>query len=109
KALACWRLSSSFSHLINLLEIKFLGLKFDSKLSFAPMVDEIKQRSSSRLNLIKIFDRYVAGGLRHSVPWVIKLVDEYKAGFESRYAEYSTTLFNCYLTISSFFPELFNT
>ncbi|RNA01546.1 hypothetical protein BpHYR1_051056, partial [Brachionus plicatilis] len=28
----------------------------------------------------------------HSVPLVIKLVDEYKAGFESRYVEYPTPL-----------------
>ncbi|RNA24957.1 hypothetical protein BpHYR1_033712 [Brachionus plicatilis] len=31
-------------------EIKFLGIKFDSELTFSAMVDEIKQRCSSPLN-----------------------------------------------------------
>ncbi|RMZ93853.1 hypothetical protein BpHYR1_016109, partial [Brachionus plicatilis] len=39
--------------------------------------------------LFELSERYVAGGLRHSVPLVVKLVDEYKADFESRYTEYS--------------------
>ncbi|RNA21389.1 hypothetical protein BpHYR1_040077 [Brachionus plicatilis] len=59
--------------------------------------------------LFKLSEKYVAGGLRHSVPLVVKLVDEYKAGFESSHVEYPTPLCICYLTISSFFPELFNT
>ncbi|RNA36719.1 hypothetical protein BpHYR1_034649, partial [Brachionus plicatilis] len=33
--------------------------------------------------LFELSERYVAGRLRHSVPLVIKLVYEYKAGFKS--------------------------
>ncbi|RNA27474.1 hypothetical protein BpHYR1_004446, partial [Brachionus plicatilis] len=43
--------------------------------------------------------------LSHSIPLVVRLVKEYKEGFESRYIEYPTPLCNCYLTISSLFPE----
>ncbi|RNA13357.1 RNA-directed DNA polymerase from mobile element jockey-like, partial [Brachionus plicatilis] len=35
-------------------EIKFLGIKFDSKLNFNLLVDEIKERCNKRLNIIKI-------------------------------------------------------
>ncbi|RMZ95734.1 RNA-directed DNA polymerase from mobile element, partial [Brachionus plicatilis] len=35
-------------------EIKFLGIKFDSKLNFNILVDEIKERCINRLNIIKI-------------------------------------------------------
>ncbi|RMZ94361.1 RNA-directed DNA polymerase from mobile element jockey-like, partial [Brachionus plicatilis] len=35
-------------------EIKFLGIKFDSKLNFNILVDEIKERCNKRLNIIKI-------------------------------------------------------
>ncbi|RNA40044.1 hypothetical protein BpHYR1_029015 [Brachionus plicatilis] len=35
----------------------------------------------------------------------VDILTEYKEGFESRYIEYPTPLCNCYLTISSFFPE----
>ena len=38
----------------NLKEIKFLGIRFDSKLTFSSMIEEIKERCNSRLNLIKI-------------------------------------------------------
>ncbi|RNA10458.1 hypothetical protein BpHYR1_035489 [Brachionus plicatilis] len=52
-------------------------------------------------------ERYVRVGLSHSVPLVIRLVNEYREGFESRFIEYPTplcnSLCNCYLEISSFF------
>ncbi|RMZ93580.1 RNA-directed DNA polymerase from mobile element jockey-like, partial [Brachionus plicatilis] len=172
-------------------EIKFLGIKFDSKLNFNILVDEIKERFNKRLNIIKILsnkkwglnqntlgnlykslvgsildysfpclnsfsennikklqaiqntaarsilnlkydtpsnivhheafiklklltvsnrlfelsERYVGTGLSHSIPLVVRLVKEYKEDFESRYIEYPTPLCNCYLTISSYFPE----
>ncbi|RNA09716.1 RNA-directed DNA polymerase from mobile element jockey-like [Brachionus plicatilis] len=35
-------------------EIKFLGIKFDSKLNFNILIDEIKERCNKRLNIIKI-------------------------------------------------------
>ncbi|RNA02478.1 RNA-directed DNA polymerase from mobile element jockey-like, partial [Brachionus plicatilis] len=35
-------------------EIKFLGIKFDSKLNFNILVDEIKERCNKRLHIIKI-------------------------------------------------------
>ncbi|RNA36384.1 telomerase reverse transcriptase [Brachionus plicatilis] len=47
----------------------------------------------------------VRARLSHSFPFVVKLMEEYKAGFESRRIEYSTPICNCYITVSSFFPE----
>ncbi|RMZ96931.1 RNA-directed DNA polymerase from mobile element jockey-like, partial [Brachionus plicatilis] len=35
-------------------EIKFLGIRFDSRLTFSPLIDELKERCNSRLNLIEI-------------------------------------------------------
>ncbi|RNA35574.1 hypothetical protein BpHYR1_024017 [Brachionus plicatilis] len=64
---------------------------------------EIKFLVSNRL--FELSERYVGTGLSHSIPLVVRLVKEYKEGFESRYIEYPTPLCNCYLTISSFFPE----
>ncbi|RNA14984.1 hypothetical protein BpHYR1_019022, partial [Brachionus plicatilis] len=55
--------------------------------------------------LFELSERYVGTGLSHSIPLVVRLVKEYKEGFESRYIEYPTPLCNCYLTISSYFPE----
>ncbi|RNA38584.1 hypothetical protein BpHYR1_048428 [Brachionus plicatilis] len=55
--------------------------------------------------LFELSERYVGTGLSHSIPLVLRLVKEYKEGFESRYIEYPTPLCNCYLTISFFFPE----
>ncbi|RNA18543.1 hypothetical protein BpHYR1_018180 [Brachionus plicatilis] len=36
-------------------------------------------------------------GLSHFVQLVVRLVEEYREGFESRYIENSTRFFNCYL------------
>ncbi|RNA11660.1 hypothetical protein BpHYR1_008320, partial [Brachionus plicatilis] len=58
--------------------------------------------------LFELSERYVRAGLSHSVPFTDRLVEEYNRGFESRYIEYPTPLCNCYLTISSFFPESSN-
>ncbi|RNA09200.1 RNA-directed DNA polymerase from mobile element jockey-like [Brachionus plicatilis] len=58
--------------------------------------------------LFELSERYVRAGLSHSVPLTIRLVEEYNRGFESRYIENPTPLCNCYLTISSFFPESSN-
>ncbi|RNA10355.1 hypothetical protein BpHYR1_036334 [Brachionus plicatilis] len=53
--------------------------------------------SVNKLKLLTVSNRhfelseiYVAGGLHHFLPLVVKLVDEYKAVFESRYVEYPT-------------------
>ncbi|RNA12224.1 RNA-directed DNA polymerase from mobile element jockey-like [Brachionus plicatilis] len=43
-----------FSRIVSQKEIKFLGIKFDSKLNFNILVDEIKERCNKRLNIIKI-------------------------------------------------------
>ncbi|RNA09898.1 RNA-directed DNA polymerase from mobile element jockey-like [Brachionus plicatilis] len=86
-----------------------LKLKYDvpSNIMHHEALNKLKLLTVSN-RLFELDERYVAGGLRHSVPLVVKLVDEYKEGFESRYVEYPIPLCNCYLTISSFFPELFN-
>ncbi|RMZ95939.1 hypothetical protein BpHYR1_004400 [Brachionus plicatilis] len=55
--------------------------------------------------LFELSERYVGTGLSHSIPLVERLVKEYKEVFESRHIEYPTPLCNCYLTISSYFPE----
>ncbi|RNA00337.1 hypothetical protein BpHYR1_053125 [Brachionus plicatilis] len=87
-----------------------LKLKCDtpSNIVHHEALNKLKLLTISNL-LFELSERYVAGVLRHSVPMVVKLVDEYKADFESRYVEYPTPLCNCYLTISSFFPELIKT
>ncbi|RNA11093.1 hypothetical protein BpHYR1_054380 [Brachionus plicatilis] len=46
-----------------------------------------------------LFERYVEGRLRHSVILVVKLVDEYKAGFESRCVEYPSSLLSQWLRL----------
>ena len=179
------------NNLIREEKVKFLDITLDSKLTFSSMIDDLKKRCNSRLNIIKylsnkkwglkpktlgnlyksligsildysfpclnsfsetnlkklqviqnaavrsilnlkydipsniinheafnklklltvsnrlfeLSERYVRAGLSHSIPLVVRLVEEYKEGFESRYIEYPTPLCNCYLTISSFFPE----
>ncbi|RNA41768.1 hypothetical protein BpHYR1_053263 [Brachionus plicatilis] len=47
--------------------------------------------------------RYVRAGLSHFVPLVVRLVEEYRDGFESRYMQLhnSTSLCNCYLSFRS--------
>ncbi|RNA41748.1 hypothetical protein BpHYR1_040116 [Brachionus plicatilis] len=55
--------------------------------------------------LFELSERYIGTGLSHSIPLVVRLVEEYKEGFESRCVKYPTPLCNCYLTISSYFPE----
>ncbi|RMZ95053.1 hypothetical protein BpHYR1_008878, partial [Brachionus plicatilis] len=44
--------------------------------------------------LFELSERYVGTGLSHSIPLVVRLVKEYKEGFESRYIEYPTPLYN---------------
>ncbi|RNA13509.1 hypothetical protein BpHYR1_015663, partial [Brachionus plicatilis] len=70
-----------------------LKLKYDtpSKILHHEAFNKLKFLTVSN-RLFELSERYVAGGLRHSVPLVINLVDEYKAGFESRYVEYQTPL-----------------
>ncbi|RNA19348.1 hypothetical protein BpHYR1_015679, partial [Brachionus plicatilis] len=70
-----------------------LKLKYDtpSNILHHEALNKLKFLTVSN-RLFELRERYVAGRLRHSVPLVIKLVDEYKAGFESRYVEYPTPL-----------------
>ncbi|RNA19118.1 hypothetical protein BpHYR1_006377 [Brachionus plicatilis] len=83
-----------------------LKLKYDSPSNI------VHQEAFNKLKLLtvssrlfELSDRYVGTELSHSIPLVVRLVKEYKEGFESRYIEYPTPLCNCYLKISSFFPE----
>ncbi|RNA20131.1 hypothetical protein BpHYR1_043440, partial [Brachionus plicatilis] len=55
--------------------------------------------------LFELSERYVRVVLSHSILLVVRLVEEYTEGFESRYIEYPTPLCNCYLVISSFIPD----
>ncbi|RNA23124.1 hypothetical protein BpHYR1_020212 [Brachionus plicatilis] len=58
-----------------------LKLKYDtpSNIVHHEALNKLKLLTVSNL-LFELSEIYVAGGLRHSVPMVVKLVDEYKAG-----------------------------
>lgn len=45
-------------------------------------------------------ERYVRNGLSNSVQLVVRLVEEYQRGFNSRNVSYSTPLCNCYLAFN---------
>ncbi|RNA18038.1 hypothetical protein BpHYR1_007997 [Brachionus plicatilis] len=83
-----------------------LKLKYDtpSNIVHHEAFNKLKLLTVSN-RLFELSERYVGTGLSHSIPLVVRLVKEYKEGFESRYIEYPTPLCNYYLTISSFFPE----
>ncbi|RMZ95409.1 RNA-directed DNA polymerase from mobile element jockey-like [Brachionus plicatilis] len=84
----------------------FFKLKYDtlSNIVHHEAYNKLKLLTVSN-RLFELSERYVGTGLSHSIPLVVRLVEEYKEGFESRYIEYITPLCNCYLTISSFIPE----
>ncbi|RNA20395.1 hypothetical protein BpHYR1_007971 [Brachionus plicatilis] len=69
---------------------------------------KVKHLLSISNRLFELSERYVRAGLSHSVPLVVRLEEEYRECFESRYIEYPTPLCICCLVISSFFPELSN-
>ncbi|RNA44102.1 RNA-directed DNA polymerase from mobile element jockey-like, partial [Brachionus plicatilis] len=49
-----WKMKiSTENNLNNEEKVKFLGITLDSKLTFGPMADEMKERCNSRLNIIK--------------------------------------------------------
>ncbi|RNA16638.1 hypothetical protein BpHYR1_007234 [Brachionus plicatilis] len=83
-----------------------LKLKYDtpSNILHHEAFNKLKLLTVSN-RLFELSERYVGTGLSHSIPLVERLVKEYKEGFESRHIEYPTPLCNCYLTISSYFPE----
>ncbi|RNA41534.1 hypothetical protein BpHYR1_040579 [Brachionus plicatilis] len=84
----------------------FLKLKYDtpSNIVHHKAFNKLELLTVSN-RLFELSERYVGTELSHSIPLVERLVKEYKQGFESRYIEYPTPLCNCYLTISSYFPE----
>ncbi|RNA00951.1 hypothetical protein BpHYR1_046375 [Brachionus plicatilis] len=55
------------------------------------------QESFNRLKPLTLSERYVRARLNYSVSLVVRLVEEYREGFESRYIEYPTPLCNCYI------------
>ncbi|RNA20405.1 hypothetical protein BpHYR1_037757 [Brachionus plicatilis] len=79
-----------------------LKLKYDtpSNIVHHEAFNKLKLLTVSN-RLFELSERYYGTGLSNSIPLVVRLVKEYKEGFESRYIP----LCNCYLTISSFFPE----
>ncbi|RNA19286.1 hypothetical protein BpHYR1_038030 [Brachionus plicatilis] len=83
-----------------------LKLKYDtpSNIMHHEAFNKLKLLTVSK-RLFELSERYVGTGLSHSIPLVLRQVKEYKEGFESRHIEYPTPLCNCYLTISSYFPE----
>ncbi|RMZ99336.1 hypothetical protein BpHYR1_015390 [Brachionus plicatilis] len=109
---------ANYYHRLEISKILFpktLTVRFILKLKYDTSSNIVHHETFNKLKLLtvsnrlyELSERYEAGGLRHSVPLVVKLVDEYKAAFESRYVEYPTSFCNYYLTISAFFPELIN-
>ncbi|RNA33528.1 hypothetical protein BpHYR1_050316 [Brachionus plicatilis] len=73
-------------------KVKLLGITVDSKLTFSPMVNDLKERWSKIKTLVR---NQVRAGLSNFVPLVVRLVEEYREGLESRYIEYKTPLCNC--------------
>ncbi|RNA33384.1 hypothetical protein BpHYR1_045180 [Brachionus plicatilis] len=84
---------NSFSE-TNIKKIQVLqnsAVGFILKLKYYTPSNILRHESFNKLKLLtvsnrsfELSERYEVGGLRHSVPFVVKLVDEYKAGFESR-------------------------
>ncbi|RNA25174.1 hypothetical protein BpHYR1_002426, partial [Brachionus plicatilis] len=88
------------------------AVRFILKLKYDTPSDILHNEAFDKLKLFKVSnrlfelaERYVGVELSHSVPLVTRLVEEYMKGLESRFIEYPTPLCNCYLTISSHFPE----
>ncbi|RNA27319.1 hypothetical protein BpHYR1_034309 [Brachionus plicatilis] len=50
-------LKINIRNLNNEQKVKFLGIALDSKLTLGPMMDELKERCNSRLNIIKYFSK----------------------------------------------------
>ncbi|RNA18981.1 hypothetical protein BpHYR1_041821 [Brachionus plicatilis] len=69
-------------------------LKYDtpSNIVHHEVFNKLKLLTDSN-RLFELSERYVGTGLSHSIPLVVRLVKEYKEGFESRYIEYPTPLF----------------
>ncbi|RNA33680.1 hypothetical protein BpHYR1_035513 [Brachionus plicatilis] len=70
-----------------------LKLKYDSPSNIVhhEAFNKLKLLTVSN-RLIELSERYVGAGLSHSIPLVVRLVKEYKEGFESRYIENLTPL-----------------
>ncbi|RNA12658.1 hypothetical protein BpHYR1_016988 [Brachionus plicatilis] len=75
-----------------------LKLKYDTPSKF------IHQETFNKLfiltvsnRLFELSERFVRAGLSHPVPLVIRLIEEYRDGFKSRYIEHPTPLCNYYL------------
>ncbi|RNA28084.1 hypothetical protein BpHYR1_019812, partial [Brachionus plicatilis] len=74
-----------------------LKLKYDTPSNIVPQETFNKLKLLTVTNrLFELSERDVRTGLSHSVPLVLRLVEEYREGFESRYIEYPTPLCNCY-------------
>ncbi|RNA43879.1 hypothetical protein BpHYR1_026137 [Brachionus plicatilis] len=92
----------------------FIGLDFFQivrsilKLKYDNPSNVMHQEVFNKLKLLTVSNRLFEAALSHVVPLVVRLVEEYREGFESRYIEYPTPLCNCYLTISSLYPEQSN-
>ena len=80
-----------------------LKLKYDtpSNLLHHEALEKLKLHTVAN-RLDELTERYVRGGLIYSVPLVVRLVDEYKRGFNSRYVSYPTPLCNCYLVYDEY-------
>ncbi|RNA21263.1 hypothetical protein BpHYR1_020299 [Brachionus plicatilis] len=77
------------------------AVRFIPKLKYDNPSNILRHEAFNKLKLLTVTSRffelneiYLEGGLLHSLLFVIKLVDEYKAGNESRYVEYPNPLCN---------------
>ncbi|RNA26380.1 hypothetical protein BpHYR1_000949 [Brachionus plicatilis] len=67
------------------------------KLKYETPSNIVHHEAFNKLKLLTVSNRlfelseiYVGTGLSHSIPLVVRLVEEYKEGFESNYIEYPT-------------------
>ncbi|RNA13285.1 glycoside hydrolase [Brachionus plicatilis] len=72
------------------------AVQFILKLKYDTPSNIMHQEAFNKLKLLtvtnrlfELSERYVRAGLNHSVPLVVRLVEEYREGFESRYIESS--------------------
>ncbi|RMZ97086.1 hypothetical protein BpHYR1_028684 [Brachionus plicatilis] len=78
-----------------------LKLRFDtpSSILYHEAQNKLKFHTISN-RLFELSERYVRAGLTNSVPLLLRLVNEYRRGFESRFVNYPTPLCNCYLELT---------
>ncbi|RNA43528.1 hypothetical protein BpHYR1_028493 [Brachionus plicatilis] len=91
--------SFSENNIKKLLAIQNTAVRSILKLKYDTPFNIVHHEAFNKLKLLtvshrlfELTERYVGTGLSHSIPLVVRLVKEYKEGFQSRYIEYPTPL-----------------